>query len=46
MYHMCLEELCKNMDRTIVDERIKKIDELYFQTCLEFLESVKLLTFA
>jgi hypothetical protein len=46
MYHMCMDELCKGMDKTIIDKRIRQIDELYFQTCLEFLESVKFLTFA
>jgi len=46
MYHMCMEELCKSMDKDTIEKRFKQLDELYFQTCLDFFESVKFLTFA
>lgn len=45
MYHLCLEDICKN-DKELVNSRINDIDPLYYETCLDFLESVKLLTFS
>ncbi|CAF0763343.1 unnamed protein product [Brachionus calyciflorus] len=45
MYHLCMEDLCKN-DTDLVNNRIKEIDPLYYETCLKFLESVKILTFS
>lgn len=45
MYHLCLDEISK-ADKSLIDARIRQIDPLYYQTCLELLESLKFLTFA
>lgn len=45
LYNLCLSELCKQ-DPSLADLRIKQIDPLYYETCLKFLESVKVLTFS
>ncbi|RNA26584.1 axonemal 84 kDa -like isoform X1 [Brachionus plicatilis] len=45
MYHLCLEDICKN-DKELVYTRVNEIDPLYFETCLNFLESLKVLTFS
>lgn len=45
MYHLCLDEICKN-EKNLIDTRIRQIDPLYYQTCLELLESLKILTFS
>jgi hypothetical protein len=45
LYHLCLDELCKE-DTTPVDARIKQIDPIYFETCLKFLDSLKVLTYS
>ena len=52
MYHICLEELCKRESgggdggHHLVDSRIKAIDCTYYETCLDFLESLRVLTFS
>lgn len=45
LYHICLDEYCKN-DKSLADIRVKQIDPIYYETCMEFLDSVKVLTYS
>ncbi len=45
MYHLTLEEFYKD-NKELAEARFKQIDPVYFETCVELLESIKLLTFS
>lgn len=45
MYHLTLEELYKDR-KDLAESRFKELDPLYYETCLDLLESMKLLTFS
>jgi hypothetical protein len=47
MYNLCLEEICNTPEkRTLVEERVKEIDPLYFETCFKLIESIKMITYS
>jgi hypothetical protein len=45
MYHLAFEELYKDK-KELAESRFKELDPLYFETCLDLFESMKLLTFS
>jgi hypothetical protein len=46
MYHLCVEEIFKNSEKSTAESRIKQIDPIYFETCSEILNCLKLATFS